>query len=197
MREAALPVEVTRATLAVVEAELAVVREQKRGAEEEVREASSDEEHEALSARWFALTRGELRKKYRLDARLRITTEKLRPSKSAKGGCSRATRRSKRRGGNGLRPVAPRGKEQRAGRNVSRGGVRGHDKSVAGGDPRRPRRARARRLGHLGPKDPYATAIVLAAGEAQTVEEALDFRAVGKSAVEARQGFSLLPDGSA
>ena len=44
----------------------------------------------------------------------------------------------------------------------------------------------------------YVTAaVVLAAGEARTVEEALDFRASGKRAVEARQGFSVLPGGSA
>ncbi len=43
----------------------------------------------------------------------------------------------------------------------------------------------------IGPKDLYATA-----GEARTVEEALAFRAAGKRAVEARQGFSVLPGGS-
>ncbi len=53
------------------------------------------------------------------------------------------------------------------------------------------------RLGCLGPKDMYATAVVLAAGEARTVEEALAFLASGKRAVEARQGFSVLPGGSA
>ncbi len=52
-------------------------------------------------------------------------------------------------------------------------------------------------LGRLGPKDVLATAVVLAAGQARTVEEALDFRASGKKAVEARQGFSVLPSGSA
>ena len=54
------------------------------------------------------------------------------------------------------------------------------------------------RLGRLGPKDPCAAAaVVLAAGEARTVEEALDFLAAGKRALEARQGFSVLPGGSA
>ena len=53
------------------------------------------------------------------------------------------------------------------------------------------------RLGRLGPKDLYATGVVIAAGEARTVEEALNFLAVAKQAVEARQGFSVLPGGSA
>ncbi len=52
-------------------------------------------------------------------------------------------------------------------------------------------------LGRQGPKDVLATAVVLAAGQARTVEEALDFRASGKKAVEAQQGFSVLPGGSA
>jgi hypothetical protein len=43
----------------------------------------------------------------------------------------------------------------------------------------------------------YATAVVLAAAEARTVEEALDFLAAGKRAVEARQGFSVFLGGSA
>ena len=42
----------------------------------------------------------------------------------------------------------------------------------------------------------YVTAaVVLAAGEARTVEEALDFRASGKRAVEARQGFRVIRGG--
>ncbi len=52
------------------------------------------------------------------------------------------------------------------------------------------------RLGRLGPKDVLATAIVLAAGQARTVEEARAFDAAGKRAVEARQGFRVLRGGS-
>ena len=52
-------------------------------------------------------------------------------------------------------------------------------------------------LGRLGPKDMFATAVVLAAGEARTVEEALDFLAAGRMAVEARNRFRVLPGGSA
>ncbi len=52
------------------------------------------------------------------------------------------------------------------------------------------------RLGRPGPKDPYATAaVVLAANKARAVEEALNFRAARKRAVEARQAFEVIRGG--
>ncbi len=57
IRRVALPVLITRAGLAVVEAELAIVREENRGAVEELEEARA--RFEPLHARWFALSRGE------------------------------------------------------------------------------------------------------------------------------------------
>ncbi len=51
------------------------------------------------------------------------------------------------------------------------------------------------RLGRLGPKDMFAAAVVLAAGQARTVEEARAFVAAGKRAVEARQGFRVIRGG--
>jgi hypothetical protein len=53
------------------------------------------------------------------------------------------------------------------------------------------------RLGRLEPKDLYATAVVLADGEARTAEEAPAFRVAEKRPVEARQGSSVLPGRSA
>ena len=52
------------------------------------------------------------------------------------------------------------------------------------------------RLGRLGPQDMYATAVVLAAGEARTVEEALAFRASGKRSAQARRAFEVIRGGS-
>ena len=42
----------------------------------------------------------------------------------------------------------------------------------------------------------YATAVVLATGEARTVEEALDFLDAGKRAGEARRAFEVIRSGS-
>ena len=52
-----------------------------------------------------------------------------------------------------------------------------------------------REFGRLGPKDPHATGVVLAAGEARAVEEALNFRAARKRAVEAWQAFEVIRGG--
>ena len=76
MREAALPVLVNRAALALVDAELALHRENMRGPVEEWEEARA--RYEELHARRFTLSPNERKALGKADALMRIAQEKVR-----------------------------------------------------------------------------------------------------------------------
>ncbi len=77
IRRVALPVLVNRAAVAVVEAELAIVREQKRDAYAELEGARA--RYETLHARRFTLSPSERKALGKAEAPMRTAQEKLRP----------------------------------------------------------------------------------------------------------------------
>ena len=77
MRQVALPVEINRAAIAVLDAELAIVAERKRPVAFQVEDARA--EYELLAARFPIMSRGEMRAMNRANTRFEDTKKELAP----------------------------------------------------------------------------------------------------------------------